>query len=285
MRDHSSEPDLQIVATMHRLEGPALAVTAAVAAAVLVLWLMPTALTSGFTGWSKMVPASALTLLAAVASLALSDPERSPAVLRASQLLAVGVGTVGVTVLTLYAIGYQQFGAAWTKLPSPQTAAGLLLIGLACANVNLNDGPGSKIADLSVIGLVGLVLFVLAGYVFYVDQLVGNGKTNLTSRHTLASLLLLTLVLVARRAQEGRMLGFLVGSGIGSQITRLALPIIIVSPFIIFGLISYLDRNAILPASYVCAIAAPLLVLGVIASLPSWANTPTASNATFAGNR
>jgi diguanylate cyclase (GGDEF)-like protein len=122
----------------------------------------------------------------------------------------------------------------------------------------------SLFADLCAIALIGVVLFLFAGYVFMVDAFVGVSQGNVTSPQTLLCLALLTFVTAARRAQEGSVLAVLIGRGIGSHITRIVLPAIFLMPFLVFGLIGYLDRHAMLPATYGGAIAAPLEVLAVL---------------------
>ena len=162
-----------------------------------------------------MSPATAVTLLLATCSLALSAPKRSVQALQASSALALAVLAVGVGALGIYATGMEPPEARWLQLPAPQTTTCFVLIG---------------------------VLFLFAGYVFRVDAFVGISPSNVTSPQTLLCIALLAFVISARRAQEGSILAMLIGSGIGSHITRVVLPAIIVMPFAVFGLIAYLER-------------------------------------------
>jgi diguanylate cyclase (GGDEF)-like protein len=264
MHDHSNEPSLRVLGVLHRLEMPALAAVAVVASTVLVLWLIPPIDVYAPAIWSKMFPATAVTLLLATCSLALSAPKRSARALQTSSALALAVLAVGVGALGFYAIGMEPPEARWLHWPAPQTAACFLLIGVAALLIRRTHGRWSRVADLCVVFLVGIVFFVFAGYVFLVDEFVGINASNVTSPQTLLCLALLTFVIAARRAQEGSILAVVVGSGIGSHITRVVLPAIVVVPFAVFGVIGYLDRTGILQAAYARAIAAPLEVLGVL---------------------
>ena len=265
MRDYSNEPDLRILSILHRLERPALAVVVLIVGSVLVLWLVPALAPAGLDLWSRMVPSSAVTLLAAVTSLVLSEPRRTLRCLQASRLIGYAILIFAIAVLALYAAGYEPPANTWRRLPAPQTALAFTFIGIACANIQQRHGLRSQLVDLCVVALIGVVLFLLAGYVFLVEQFVGVGKGNVTAQHTLACLALLTLAIIARRAREGRMFAMIVGRGIGSHITRLVLPAAVLMPFLVFGIIGYLDRNGILSATYARAIAAPLEALAIIA--------------------
>jgi diguanylate cyclase (GGDEF)-like protein len=65
------------------------------------------------------------------------------------------------------------------------------------------------------------------------------------------------------------MFAVLVGRGIGSHILRLVLPVIIFAPFVIFGVIGYLDRHGILSPGFSRAVAAPIEALAIIGFV-SW---------------
>jgi len=209
---------------------------------VLVLWLIPPIDVYAPAIWSKMSPATAVMLLLATCSLALSAPKRSVQALQASSALALAVLAVGVGALGIYATGMEPPEARWLQLPAPQTTTCFVLIGLGASLINRTRGTWSRVADLSVVILIGFVLFLFAGYVFRVDAFVGISPSNVTSPQTLLCIALLAFVISARRAQEGSILAVLIGSGIGSHITRVVLPAIIVMPFAVFGLIAYLER-------------------------------------------
>ena len=113
MHDHSNEPSQRVLGVLHRLEMPALAAVAVVASAVLVLWLIPPIDVYAPAIWSKMFPATAVTLLLATCSLALSAPKRSARALQTSSALALAVLAVGVGALGFYAIGMEPPEARW----------------------------------------------------------------------------------------------------------------------------------------------------------------------------
>jgi diguanylate cyclase (GGDEF)-like protein len=275
MLDHSNEPDLRILAILHRLERPTLAVVALVAGCVLALWLVPDLRPADMTSWSRMVPTTALSLLAIVATLVLSEPGRSPAAAKTSRLIAYGAGGFGAAVFVAHAIGFVQPANPWLRAPEPTTAAAIVLLGVVCANIKERAGRPSQLVDLCVILLIGHLLLLLAGYVFFVDAFVDVNKSNLTAPHTLFCLALLTFVAAARRAEEGQVLSVLVGKGIGSHMTRLVLPAVTLMPFVVFAGIAYLDRNGVISASHLLPIAASLATLaigGVVAWMGKYTN-------------
>jgi diguanylate cyclase (GGDEF)-like protein len=264
MRDYSNEPELHILAVLHRLEMPTLAVVSTIAIGVLLLWLSPRQGSELLDGWSRMVPATALTLLAAVASLALSKPRSSRGSLRASRLIGYIVAAVGVATLLVYALGYHQPANALARASAPQSALAFILLGAICSTIRSREGLTSFASDLCTVALIGIILFLFAGYIFFVDAFVGVSTSNITAPHTLLCLALLTFVAIARRAQEGRMFAVLIGRGIGSHILRLVLPVIIFAPFLIFGVIGYFDGHGVLSASFSRALAAPVEALAII---------------------
>ena len=163
MHDHSNEPSLRVLGILHRLEMPALAAVAVVASTVLVLWLIPPVDVYAPAVWSKM---SVRSVASEAAALALA-------------VLAVGVGALGI-----YATGLEPPEARWLQLPAPQTTTCFVLIGLGASLINRTRGTWSRVADLSVVILIGFVLFLFAGYVFRVDAFAGISPSNVTCRRS-----------------------------------------------------------------------------------------------------
>jgi diguanylate cyclase (GGDEF)-like protein len=265
VHDHSNEPNLRVIGVLSALEKPALLAVALVTGGVLLLWLTPSLAEHAPVIWSAMTPTTAVALLLLAGSLALSAPRSSSTARAASVILALIAMAAGAGVLINYAVGLWHPELPWLRLPAPQTAAGFVLAGAAAALVRRTHGQWRLVADLCAVAFAGLVLFLIAGYVFFVAAFVGMDPSNFTSPHAVFCFALLCFVILARRAQEGSLIAVLVGRGIGSQITRIVLPAIIVLPFAVFALIDYLDRHGILSATYSRAIAAPLEVLAVLA--------------------
>jgi diguanylate cyclase (GGDEF)-like protein len=269
MRDHSSEPDLRILTFFQYAELPALAAVVIICLGTHLLSMAPGLVPHAMHGWWEMVWSSALALIALAVSLWLSGPGRGTVSMRASQLLGYAVFIMGVGTLLVYALAIDWPTNAVLRLPTPQTALAFVLLGFASANIHARRGALSRAVDLSAVAAIGVVLFLLAGYVFFIDDFVGLGPGDVTAQHTLVCLTILTLVIVARRAQEERLFAVLVGRGIGSQILRLVLPPVVLLPFVIFAVIGYLDGHKLLSVEYARAIAAPLEALAIIA-LFSW---------------
>jgi hypothetical protein len=83
-----------------------------------------------------------------------------------------------------------------------------------------------------------------------------------------------TFVVVGRRAKRGYLLADLVGIGIdigiGSQIVRMVLPVVILIPFGFFTLVEYLIDSGTMTGSLTRVLAAPaetFLLLGMSADL------------------
>ena len=107
---------------------------------MLVLWLIPPIDVYAPAIWSKMSPATAVMLLLATCSLALSAPKRSVQALQASSALALAVLAVGVGALGIYATGMEPPEARWLQLPAPQTTTCFVLIGLGASLINRTRG-------------------------------------------------------------------------------------------------------------------------------------------------
>jgi diguanylate cyclase (GGDEF)-like protein len=274
MHDPSDEPDLRVMAVLTRLEQPLLIAVSAVSGGVLVLWLLPTSVTSALPGLLLMKPTTAIGMLLAAGSLALSAPGGSPSELRLSKVASVVVLMLGLLALLTYAGAIPS--SSLSLLPSPQTSIAFALIGVCLFLVRHAKNRFSSLADICAIVLIAFLLFLLGGHLFKVVEFVGIGASNLTSRQTLFCFFLLAFVIAARQALGGGRFSILVNGGIGSRILRVVLTGILVAPFALFVLIQYLDDAGILPAAQTRAIATPVIavvVLGVVAWMARITNT------------
>jgi len=142
--------------------------------------------------------------------------------------------------------------------PSPQTALGLVLLGLNSLGAHESNGGRSLFADVLAVMLVGFDLLMIGGYVYGALEVNGINAGTLMSPHTLFCLSFLTFVIVSRRAKQGHSFAALVGIGIGSQIVRSVLPFAILLPFIFFGSIGYLVDNGIMTPTHARIVATAL---------------------------
>ncbi len=275
MHDLSAEPDLRVLSFLERMEKPLLLVVTMVAGGVLGLWLLPPVAAHAPAAWSKMVPATAVGMLLATASIALSAPLKSNLAVAWSRAAAAAALGVGLLALSTYALGIAPTVGSWLRAPSPQTASGLVLIGI-CQLLARRSGSGvASLADVAAVGLVALVLFLIGGHLFQVIELVGIDSSNLASPQTVLCLALLAAIIAERRAADGGLMAILVNKGIGSQMARKLLPGVIAAPFVVIALIAYFGDVHSALTSRNRAIAAPLLVLaalGVVAWMARHAN-------------
>ena len=268
MRPPSHEPNLRIVAALERAEAPALLAVALVSGGMLVLWNVPAIAAHAPAGWSQMPSVTALGVFLATISLALSASGRSRLALRVSAAVGLIVTAVPLFVLLTYTGLVHYHSLFWPVRPAPQTAVGFALAACSLPFIRRSTGPLAIVADIGAVSLLAFVLFLYGAFAFHVVEFVGVNGINLTSPQTLFCLSLLAFVIGSRRAVEGGVLAILVNTGIGSQIARTVLPVVLVTPFLVFMLISYLSELGLVTMLASRAVAAPmvaLLTLGVLA--------------------
>ncbi len=233
VRQSSNEPDERILAMLRRAEPAALLVVVITTVLTIGLWFIPRFAALAPPIWSKMVANTAVGLLLAAVSLALSAERRSPRLLRLSQATGLAVLALGISTLTEFAadvpLGIDTWfpssnASLYPGRPSPQTALALALLGTNLLVIRQYRNGGSMLADLSAIVLAAFCLLMIAGQFFHAASLVGINASALMSPQTLLCISSLAFVIVARRAKRGRVLSVLVNIGIGSQIVRVALP-------------------------------------------------------------
>ncbi|MDB5987273.1 MAG: diguanylate cyclase [Nevskia sp.] len=277
MKGFSTQPDDRVVARVARVVRLALAASLTVAVVILALWFMPALAAWAPAGWSKMTANSALGMLLAWASLQLSAPQRSARQFHVGQLLAIMLLLLGTETLIEYSVGLDYGSDAWlphdaaARHPgrvSPQTALGFVLLALSLLLIRAHKNAASMLADACTILLFALLLVLLGGYLFHAVQLEGRDASILSSPQTLLCFFLLTFAVAARRAIHGGIGSALLGVGIGSQIVRRSLPMILVLPFAFALLRVYLINSGTLPIPYARAFAAAgesLFMLGIVA--------------------
>lgn len=207
-----------------------------VAGAVLCGWLFP-----GIGGmlpadWSLMKSNTAIVILLSLASLQLRQAGRWPvpaslaglavAVLAVSAWLGHLTGHVSRLDVLLALPG----GDAQTGPMSAHTAGFFVLMGAF-----LIVEPGERrvwrvVPDVLTVALAGVVLVILAGYLFSVLALFGQSMAIRTSPHTLYCMAVLVFLAMMLRLRAGPF-SLLVTHGIGSHIVRLAALWTVLVPF------------------------------------------------------
>jgi diguanylate cyclase (GGDEF)-like protein len=217
-------------------------------------------------GWRLMTATTALGLLLCAFSIELSERRYSLRFNRLSQLLAGLAAVVGVAILCEYAFhtgaGIERLlpfdphsTSPWPDRPSPQTASGLVMLGIATALVRVRERIAVRIADLITICLGLLVLVLASGEIFGAMRIFGLSGVTRTSPQTMICLVLLTVAAFLRRAERGVFSIFL-ARGIGSRIARVLGPIILVLPFLREIARQRMVHSHILPEHYATAVLA-----------------------------
>jgi diguanylate cyclase (GGDEF)-like protein len=217
-------------------------------------------------GLRLMTAETALGLLLSAFSLEFSENRYSLRVKRLSQLLAVLAALLGMAILGEYAFhiaaGLERLfpfdpnsTSPWPDRPSPQTASGLVMLGITIALIRVRGRIVVRIADLVTICLGILVLVLASGEVFDAMRIFGLSGVTRTSPQTMLCLVLLTLVAFLRRAEMGIFSVFL-GRGIGSRIARILGPVVLVLPFLREIARQRMVHSQFLPEHYATAILA-----------------------------
>jgi len=139
------------------------------------------------------------------------------------------------------------------------TGIALLLISIVLLLVRAAEGTACRVADIAVSCLHLVVLILASEYVFGSLQLPDSSLSGIPTPTTLACLVLLTMVLLSRRAEIGLFRIFL-GSGIGGRIARWLSPFLLLLPFVREAGRARVLSSQIFPRMY---------ALGIIASIAS----------------
>jgi diguanylate cyclase (GGDEF)-like protein len=253
-------PDERVAGFLIAMEVPVLILIAIIAGGTLVLLKVPWLRELAPGAWASMSPLTALGVLLAAGSIALSRPGSSALAQRAAETAAVLVFALGVGILGADLTGATTIFGGRMELPSPQTAAGIALVGLCLVLIRLKSTPLNA-ADAAGVLLLTLVMFMAAGHFFDAPFVLAEGGRVL-SLQTLLCFMLLGFAIGNRLAVRGGFLSFLAHPGQGGRIARLILPFVIASPFVSFGLVGFLDRTGAMSASVTRALIVPAVVLG-----------------------
>jgi diguanylate cyclase (GGDEF)-like protein len=264
------EPDQALVERLARVKRILLAVVALIAGVTVCGWSIP-ALGQLFAGgWQLMRADAALAVLFSALSLALSEPRHAKREHWLSLLLAGLVTLLAAAILLQYravlpggedALLSANRGATpmiWGRMP-PEIACAFGLLGLATILMQASK-RAAQAADLFIFLLCLLVLVLVSADLFGALGLFGLSAGTLPSAQTLLCLLLLTVVAFLRRAENGVFAIFL-GRGIGSRITRILTPILLVLPFLREVARAHMVDIQLVPPHYATAILSALAAM------------------------
>ena len=272
-----SEPDPALLDRLSLVKRACVAGVAIIAVLTLCAWFIAPL---GWTmpgGWRLMKATTALALLFSAISLDFSESKHPRWMARLSMLPAVLVTLLAAAVLIEYAfqnslgidtlLPYEHVSGA--SLPgrfSPQTGAGLLLLGISMILIQARKRFAVLAADVFAFALCLLVLVLVSGYIFNAMRIFGLSSENRTSPQTLLCLSLMTMVVLLRRSENGVFSIFL-GRGIGGRIARILAPILLVVSFLReFGR-AHLVLALRIPEHYATAILASTATIVALALL------------------
>ncbi len=244
--------------------------------------ILPNFTSSLHTSWLHMHTSSASAMLCASLAIFLSENMRFVQAHQLSKILAgaltalASASLFGHSSRLLTSAGrYPYFVQATLQgLTAPGLALAFALLGASILFICSSNSLSGRIADLVACGLVLWIIILLS--VFMLDRMQVSrspGKLAL-SAPTMACLLLLTLVVVLRRAEHG-VFSILLGSGIGSRMTRILAPILVVAPILRECGRARLLNSGALPANYATVILASITIgvsLGLLLFLARFIN-------------
>ncbi|MEJ2453539.1 MAG: GGDEF domain-containing protein [Candidatus Thiodiazotropha sp.] len=239
----SGQPDPKLLNRLLQINQASYVIVTAVAALVLIAWLIPPAGHLLPDGWDLMKANTALSILLTVGAMTIAKPNCSAKSLVASRLLCLVILTLSVSALlghltdVVSPIDTLLAKDAQSDMPgrmSLQTASFFTLLSLILLSEPLGRETRARLSDLLTLALTLLTLVVLSAYLFGATNLYGQSPQTLTSPHTLLCMALLTYAKLVRRIHMGPF-SVLVSVGIGGHIARLIAPWIVIVPFLVVG--------------------------------------------------
>lgn len=266
-----SNSDPALLKKLEPIKRFCLLAVAIIAMVTLLGWYLPALGKSLPNGWTLMTAETALGLLLGAFSLELSDAHYSIRVNRLSQLLALLTALLGMAILAEYMLhisaGLERLfpfnpnsTSPWPDRPSPQTAAGLALLGITTAMIRVRGRIVVRIAELFAICLGLLVLALVSGEMFGALRIVGISAVTRTSPQTLFCFAILTFVAFLRRSETGVFSIFL-GRGIGGKIARALAPVLLVVPVLREIGRARIIESRVVPEQYATAILATIATM------------------------
>jgi diguanylate cyclase (GGDEF)-like protein len=241
-----------------------LSLTGAIAASVLLGWLLSAVGTRLPDGWSLMKANTALSFLLAIASLLLVQPRRSRPFRVAGILCALSIMLLAASALAAYWTGNpsgvetllaSDAGATLPGRMSIQTAIYVELLGALLAVSWPWQAKWGYASDIVTMALVLIILSIVAGHLFGAVQLFGQTPFTRVAPQTLTCMALVAVAVIGQRTGKGLFSAF-IGRGIGAQTARLTLPFALVMPFVIVAGSAFFTKAHWMSAPYSAAFAA-----------------------------
>ena len=264
-----SEPDPAILARMAQAENACLAVLVAVVATNLAAWVFPSLLGMFPSGLQPMKAESVLAVVLSALCLLLSDAGQSRWLQRLGFLLAAAVVVISGAILLKYRLDFlagvdatqpQTLSALIRGRMSQQSAIGFELLGCTMILMRVHGRFADWLTEVLTFGLSLTVLTLVSGWIFGAMRLYGVSAFVPTSPQTLFCLMLLALVVVLRRAENG-IFSIFTERGIGGRLARILSPIILLLPFLREGARAHVLGGSQMPTNYLTAILASLAAM------------------------
>ena len=266
MPEPSPAPDPSAVAALRWIEIVALSVASIIALSALLVWFTPALAALAPAGLHAMRPVTAGWVLIAVAALSLSRPNASRSARRVAAALACLLVVMPFGVLLTYA-GVIPYPASLPSRPWAHTIIAWLLASPMVPFVAARSGWRAWAADIGAICAVAFALLVFGSFAFGVVEFTTVGNVSYTAPQVLACLVLIVLVVVGRRAEAGGLFAPLLAGGRGTRLVRTLLPYLLLAPFVLFATQRKLAEIGLVSTAQAMAIAVPVLVLGVAATV------------------
>jgi diguanylate cyclase (GGDEF)-like protein len=233
------DPNAAIFVCFERIETACQALLILLSTAEILASLKPGPGWTAVLGWLPMRPDSAAAILISTLCLMFLGTGQTRWNRWLSPLLAGAVAFLAVFVLLQYPIAYlpevvTEFARAHmfpVQTSMPQISSAFLLLGFTMGAMTLKNRTGVWLADLLTLGLCIFTLTLVSGDLFGTWRMFGNQAGVPSSRGTLVCLLLLTVVTVLRRTENG-ILSIFTGSGNGGKLARLLGPVLLIMPFL-----------------------------------------------------
>jgi diguanylate cyclase (GGDEF)-like protein len=248
-----NQPDPDLLHRLFFVQQVCLALTVQIAA--LALCARP------FEPFSQLLPSGlrnmhisfALAFLFAALSLFLADLDRASrwhGLKRAFAIL-----TAVTAIASFFESNPPAFLAARQDGAPFFTGIALILISIVLMLVRAETPIASRVADTAAAFLHLLVLILASEFIFGAAGFPGSSLQGLPSTATLSCLVMLTIVVLLRRAEWGAFKLFL-GSGIGGRIARYLAPLLLLLPFLREAGRARLLSSQLIPLPYSTAIFA-----------------------------
>lgn len=214
-----------------------------------------------------MGPFAAVSALLCALGLIFSESEKSQRARNFSRFCILLSATVSALAFVQHA-SFAAYGHSFLPQPAffgtgagPITSpAAFLLLTTLIFFVRAGNAVISRFADALAFCLCLLVLILGMEFLFRAVHVADPTSSTFMSNQTLACLTLLTVVTLLRRAEHG-VLSFFLGTGMGSRVSRILMPVILVLPFLREVGRAHLLGEHLIPPHYTTAVLTSVATL------------------------